>query len=147
MSSSAFHRQSKCKTSTQRAALTKAGQTSNGCLVSNWITSTDLINRGRAREKGARSSVSLFFLVSVMNIVRPSPSISSDRMEILSWQSFLPSTSRSVAQRPGLDSTSMTSIMSSSSSLSSQVFFTDPCLVTASNLALYINPQRRPDII
>lgn len=98
--------------------------------------------------KGARCSVLLFFfLVALMNIIGPLTRTSSDRIEILSWQSFLPSISRSAIHRPGLDSTSSTSLMSSSSSTSQQPFFNDPCLATASNLVFYINPQRRPDIV
>ena len=63
-----------------------------------------------------------------------------DQVEIMSWHSFLPrNISKKTSQQEDLDCSSI--------SLTSQSFFYDPCQSTASNLAFYINPQRRPDIV
>ncbi|CAF1261842.1 unnamed protein product [Rotaria sordida] len=72
-----------------------------------------------------------------------SESIAFDRIQIMSWESFVPKSIQEKTSQQDLDFSS-TSITSQSMSIS---FFYDPCQTTISNLAFYINPQRRPDII
>ncbi|CAF3497478.1 unnamed protein product [Rotaria sp. Silwood1] len=61
----------------------------------------------------------------------------------MSWESFVTKYVHEKSSYQGLDSSS-TNITSQSMSIP---FFYDPCQATASNLAFYLNPQRRPDII
>jgi transposase len=72
-----------------------------------------------------------------MNFI-PLQSIAFDRVQIMSWQSFLPRKIHKKTSQQDLNS------LSSNMSIS---FYYDPCQATASNLAFYINPQRRPDIV
>jgi hypothetical protein len=66
-----------------------------------------------------------------------------NRIEIMSWQSFIPKNLHKKINQHDLDSSS-TSLTSQSLSMP---FFYDPCQSTAFNLPFYINPQRRPDIV
>ncbi|CAF2496356.1 unnamed protein product [Rotaria sp. Silwood2] len=77
-----------------------------------------------------------------MKFISPE-SIAFDRIPIVSWESFIPKYIHNKPSQQGLDSSS-TSITSQCMSIP---FFYDPFQATASNLAFYINPQRRPDII
>ncbi len=72
-----------------------------------------------------------------------SVSIAYDRVQIMSWESFLP---RNISKNTSQQDLDCSSISITSRSLSIP-FFYDPCQATASNLAFYINPQRRPDIV
>jgi hypothetical protein len=77
-----------------------------------------------------------------MNFI-PTESITCDRVQIMSWQSFLPRNIHEKVGQKDMDSSS-TSLISQSLSIP---FFYDPCQATTSNLAFYINPQQRPDIV
>jgi hypothetical protein len=73
-----------------------------------------------------------------MNFIS-SESISFDRVQIMSWESFLPKTIHERSFQQDLNS--------SSTSITSLPFVYDPCQVTTYNLPFYINPHRRPDIV